>query len=743
MLRRQPAGKARFPDRSNRYVTIDPILDPLNDAQREAVLATRGPVLIIAGPGSGKTRVIAHRIAYLIDREGVPPYRVLAVTFTNKAAREMRDRVEGLLGEAARDVVLGTFHSVCARFLRIDGGRVGLGRGFNIYDEEDQQALMRRALNDLGLDPKQFHPRAVLSVISRAKSELTSPSAFKQSVRSYFEEVSARLYQRYQDLLAENNAVDFDDLIMKAVELLRDHADVREKFQQRFLHVLIDEFQDTNVAQYVLARQLAAGHGNICVVGDPDQSIYSWRSADIRNILNFERDYPAAKVVVLERNYRSTQRILNTAQAVIRASSHGRGRRLWTDRGEGLPIVTFEAADEVEEAEFVAAEILDAIRRGERKPGDFAVMYRTNAQSRAIEEAFIREGIPYRLVGGVRFYQRREVKDILAYLRLVYNPFDTLSFARIVNVPPRGIGVRTLEELERWAAESGVPVYTALHLLRDEAGPDARGGHPLTPRAAKALLGFLDLLDDLMRRASEVSLSTLLSDLLDRIAYRRYLLDQFDDGEDRWENVQELRTVAAEYDGLAPDAALPTFLENVALVSDVDELESVPNAVTLITLHAAKGLEFPVVFITGMEEGMLPHLRSFDDPAQMEEERRLCYVGITRAKEQLYLTRAFVRHVMGAGRHNPPSRFLKDIPDDVLAPRQPIQAEAAQLRERRFAPVEAAFAAGDRVRHARFGMGTVIQCRVTGEDQEVTVVFAEGIGVKRLLLSYAPLEKVG
>ncbi|MCL6646662.1 MAG: UvrD-helicase domain-containing protein, partial [Dehalococcoidia bacterium] len=514
-------------------MTTDAILDPLNDAQREAVLATRGPVLIIAGPGSGKTRVIAHRIAYLIDREGVPPYRILAVTFTNKAAREMRDRVEGLLGDAARDVVLGTFHSVCARFLRVDGGRVGLARGFNIYDEEDQQALMRRALNDLGLDPKQFHPRAVLSVISRAKSELASPAAFKQSVRSYFEEVSARLYQRYQDLLAENNAVDFDDLIMKTVELLRDHPDVREKYQQRFLHVLIDEFQDTNVAQYVLARHLAGGHGNICVVGDPDQSIYSWRSADIRNILNFERDYPGAKVVALERNYRSTQRILDTAHAVIRVSPHHRERRLWTDRGEGLPVVTFEAADEIEEAEFVAAEIRAAVERGERKPGDFAVMYRTNAQSRPLEEAFIREGIPYRLVGGVRFYERREVKDVLAYLRLVYNPFDTVSFARVVNVPPRGIGARTLEELERWAAERDVPLYTALHLLR---GEQASGGHPLTPRAAKALLSFLDLLDELMARANEVSLSTLLSDLLDRIAYRRYLLDQFEDGEDRWEN---------------------------------------------------------------------------------------------------------------------------------------------------------------------------------------------------------------
>ncbi len=720
-------------------MTTDAILDPLNDAQREAVLATRGPLLIIAGPGSGKTRVIAHRIAYLIDREGVPPYRILAVTFTNKAAREMRERVEGLLGEAARDVVLGTFHALCARFLRVDGGRVGLHRGFAIYDEDDQQALMRRALNHLGLDPRQFHPRAVLSVISRAKSELASPAAFKQSVRSYFEEVSARLYERYQDLLAENNAVDFDDLIMKTVELLREHPDVREKYQQRFLHVLIDEFQDTNVAQYVLARQLAGGHGNICVVGDPDQSIYSWRSADIRNILNFERDYPAAKIVTLERNYRSTQRILDTAHAVIRVSPLHRERPLWTDRGAGPPIVTYEASDEIEEAEFVAAEILDAIRRGERKPGDFAVMYRTNAQSRAIEEAFIREGIPYRLVGGVRFYERREVKDVIAYLRLLYNPFDTLSFARVINVPPRGVGPRTLEELERWAAERGVPLYTALHLLR---GEHASGGHPLTPRAAKALLSFLDLLDELMTRASEVSLSTLLTDLLDRIEYRRYLLEQFDDGEDRWENVQELRTVAAEYDGLSPEAALPTFLENVALVSDVDNLESTPNAVTLITLHAAKGLEFPVVFITGMEEGVLPHQRSFDDPAQLEEERRLCYVGITRAKEQLYLTRAFRRHVMGVGKHNPASRFLKDIPEEALATREPVQQEAARLAERRFVPAEAVFAAGDQVRHARFGVGVVIQCKVTGEDQEVTVAFHEGIGVKRLLLSYAPLEKV-
>jgi len=750
------------------------ILSDLNPAQREAVQQTSGPLLILAGPGSGKTRVIAHRIAYLIAEEGVHPYRIVAVTFTNKAARELRDRVRGLLGEGADALMLGTFHAVCARILRTDGGVIGIERGFAIYDDDDQQALMRRVLEELAVDPRKFAPRALLSAISRAKSELATPRAFLASVHDYFGEVAARAYERYQALLEENNALDFDDMIMRTVDLLREVDSVREKYQQRLLHVLIDEFQDTNIAQYQLARLLAGGHGNICVVGDPDQSIYSWRSADIRNILNFERDYPGAKVVYLEQNYRSTQTILDSAHAIIAANQRRKEKNLWTERGAGEPIVVYEAYDDAEEAEFVTAEVQELLKDGAHRTADVAVMYRTNAQSRELEEAFIREQIPYRLVGGTRFYERKEVKDIIAYLRLAHNPFDRVSFDRVVNVPPRGIGSKTLDELQRWAGERDLPPYTALQVMAEEAGGSKleAGDRPasslqplaskLAPRSVAALLLFLDLINGLIEQAKTKSVSGVTRSVLERTNYRRYLLDQFEDsGEERWENVEQLLTLAAEYDGLDPEASLAQMLEDVALVSDVDTYDERADGVTLITLHAAKGLEFPVVFIVGMEEGVLPHIRSFDDPNQLEEERRLCYVGITRAKERLYLVRAFRRYLMGASMHHPASRFLKDLPEELLVSRRTIADEAAALRERvphlaalrsragatrdprPATPSDAVFAAGDHVRHDRFGEGVVVSCVVTPSDQEVTVAFVGGAGVKKLLLSYAPLERVG
>jgi DNA helicase-2/ATP-dependent DNA helicase PcrA len=752
------------------------ILSDLNPPQREAVQHARGPLLILAGPGSGKTRVIAHRIAYLIAHEDVHPYRIVAVTFTNKAARELRNRVAGLLGEGGDGLMLGTFHAVCARILRVDGGAIGVDRSFAIYDDDDQMALMKRVLEDLSIDPRKFAPRAILSTISKAKSELASPRAFAASVRDYFGEIVARAYERYQALLEENEAVDFDDMIMRAVELLREHEPVRDKYQQRFLHVLIDEFQDTNVAQYVLARQLAGGHGNICVVGDPDQSIYSWRSADIRNILNFERDYPDAKTVYLEQNYRSTQNILDSAHAVIAANERRKEKNLWTEQGAGEPVVIYEAYDDIEEADFVASEAQALLARDAR-PSDIAVMYRTNAQSRALEETFVQEHIPYRLVGGTRFYERREVKDVIAYLRLVHNPFDRVSFERVVNVPARGIGAKTLEELTRWAGARGVPAYSALQMLaRDAEVRDPKlevaGGDieprtsnievpppKLAQRSVAALLAFLDLLNTLIEDAKSRSAADLTAAVLERTNYRRYLLDQFEeDGEERWENVEQLLTLAAEYDGFEPEAALPQFLEDVALVSDQDTYDERSDAVTLITLHAAKGLEFPVVFIVGMEEGVLPHMRSFDDPAQLEEERRLCYVGITRAKERLYLVRAFRRHFM-------------DLPDELIVGRKSVEDEAAELRGRVPALArlregrgslrpgsgqagvagrgggsdgeaqDALFAAGEHVRHERFGEGIVVSCVVTPSDQEVTVAFKGGAGVKKLLLSYAPLER--
>ena len=763
------------------------ILRDLNAAQLEAVQHTQGPLLILAGPGSGKTRVIAHRIAYLISHDEVPAYRIVAVTFTNKAAREMKNRVVALLGPAADSLSLGTFHSVCARILRIEGEAIGIERGFTIYDDSDQQSLMRHVLEELAVDPKKFAPRAVLSTISRAKSELASPAAFSASVRDYFGEVVARAYERYQALLLGQNALDFDDLIMRAVGLFRESDSVREKYQERYLHALVDEFQDTNIAQYVLARQLADGHGNICVVGDPDQSIYSWRAADIKNILNFERDYPQAKVIYLEQNYRSTQNILDSARAVIAGNRERKEKNLWTEHGAGEPLVVFEAYDDGEEADFVAAEVRALLRDGSHQRGDIAIMYRTNAQSRVLEETFIREQIAYRLVGGTRFYSRREVKDIVAYLRLIYNPLDRPSFERVVNVPARGIGGKTLEQLERWAEGLGLPVYSALQLLAEEREPQAL---KLASRSINALLAFLELLNGLIEEAKTKPLSELLAAVLERTGYRKFLLDEFEgageerlpDGEERWENIQQLLTLAAEYDGLEPETALPQFLERAALASDADEYDEGAQAVTMITLHAAKGLEFPVVFIVGMEEGVLPHVRSFDDPAQLEEERRLCYVGITRAKERLYLVRAFRRFLMGTSLRNPPSRFLKDLPQELIVGRRPVAASAGRGGRRQFAgfgsaaqtgggraastqlgggrdeprpdgrlsgldsqptaPTDTAFAAGDMVRHDSFGDGIVVSCVVTSSDQEVTVAFKGQTGLKKLLLSYAQLEKV-
>ncbi len=744
--------------------SADHILEDLNPPQREAVTAVNGPVLILAGPGSGKTRVIAHRIAYLVLSEEVPPWRIASVTFTNKAAREMRDRVVAHLGDDARDLVLGTFHSICARWLRIEGQHVGLDRSFNIYDDADQMTLMKRVAESLNIDTRRIKERAILSTISQAKSELISPSDYASTTRDYYTEVVARAYERYQQLLSENSAVDFDDLIVKVVELLRDHAPSREKYQDRFLHVLVDEFQDTNVAQYQLARLLAARFGNICAVGDPDQSIYSWRSADIRNILNFERDFPSAKIVLLEQNYRSTQNILDAAHAVISGSRERKQKSLWTKQGSGEPITVYEAYDETDEAEYVGNEIAGHIGTN-YELADFAVMYRTNSQSRALEEALIRRGLRYQLVGGTRFYERREVKDIIAYLRLVQNPYDIVSFERVVNVPGRGIGAKTIEQLERWAERIGVPIYTALQILDQQQRGKVRDDiahmerHPVGTRQATALSGFLEMLDELIDVAAKNNVSTLINGLLERSGYRQHLLKKFEEDEalERWQNVEELRNVAADYDALAPGHGLVSFLEDVALISDADtieERESGGGKITLITLHSAKGLEYPVVFMIAMEEGVLPHMRAFDDPAQMEEERRLCYVGMTRAKERLYLLRAFRRYSNGMSQHNPASRFLKDVPSSLVshpvtegaaapAQRGSMRYGAAVARdERPLIPDDAVFTGGERVRHPRFGEGVVVGCIVKGDDQEITVAFKGETGIKKLMLSFAPLERL-
>ncbi len=753
-----------------------PILAPLNPRQREAVERADGPLLIIAGPGSGKTRVIAHRVAYLISEQRVHPRRILAVTFTNKAAREMRDRVFALVGrERAEDITLGTFHAVCARTLRIDGEQIGVPRTFTIYDDADQIAAVKQVMKDLTLDTHRIAPRAVLAAISRAKSELQGPRQFAALVADYFQEVTSRVFVRYQELLEQNSALDFDDLLNKTVELFQERPEVLEKYARRYLHVHIDEFQDTNIAQYVLAKQWASHHRNICVVGDPDQSIYTWRAADIRNILNFEHDFPDATVVILDQNYRSTQAILDSAHGVIAVNKQRKEKNLWTENDPGAPIVVHEAYDEEDEAAFVAEKV-QRLAKAEKLPlRGFAVMYRTNAQSRPLEEAFVHRNIPYRLVGGTRFYERREVKDLLAYLRLVHNPFDSVALMRVINVPPRGIGSRTLAELTRWAGEQSIPVYAALQLIADaerdapespvrpepvEGRADAIS-HPFSTRTVGALLRFLALANELIAVAKTASLSALLDAIIDRTGYREYLLGEdkggVSDGEERWENVQELRAVAVQYDELKPEQALPSFLEDAALITDVDEYDEKADAVTLITLHAAKGLEFPAVFIVGLEEGLLPHMRSLDsgDSAQLEEERRLCYVGMTRAEAHLYLVRAFRRSFGG---HNPPSRFLADIPVDLTAQSERVAAPTFcpsryrygtrdRVGAHRDAPSgEAAptdtFAAGDHVRHAKFGDGIVVSCQPSGSDYQVVVAFQGEAGIKKLLLSFAPLERV-
>ncbi|MDP6782475.1 MAG: UvrD-helicase domain-containing protein, partial [Dehalococcoidia bacterium] len=633
------------------------ILAGLNSAQREAVETASGPLLIIAGPGSGKTRVIAHRIAYLIGVRDVHPRRIMAVTFTNKAAGGLRERLDGLLGAGVGELTLGTFHSICSRILRVDGEAIGVERNFVIYDDDDQLSVVKQGLVEVGVEPRRFSPRGVLNAISAAKSQFLSPHELPN--RSFADEVARRAYERYEALLTRSHALDFNDLLLKVVKLFQNEPDVLAKYQARYVHLLVDEFQDTNITQYQFAKLLGAKGRNICVVGDPDQSIYGWRFADIRNILSFEQDFPDARVVVLGQNYRSTQTILEVASHIIVANRQRKPKELWTENPVGNPVSLLVADTEDEEARMVAAEI-ERLQNDGVALRECAVMYRTNAQSRVVEEAFLRFGIPYKLVGAVRFYHRREVKDVLAYLRLLQNPQDTVSLLRVINLPPRGIGNRSQEEIAAWAQAEGVSIYEVLQKLKERV----QGGEPspLSPRVTRALLEFLDMLKGLRQAAQELDVSPLLHSVLERTGYEDFIRAA-DDGEERWDNIQELRSVAEDY---PPGEGLTDFLEKVGLVSDVDNLNEATEGVTLITLHQAKGLEYDVVFIVGAEDGVLPHFRSFPDPDQMEEERRLCYVGVTRARHHLYLLRACHRSLAGMSLSNPPSRFLDDVPGHLL-----------------------------------------------------------------------------
>ncbi len=723
------------------------ILADLNPPQRDAVGAPDGPLLILAGPGSGKTRVITHRVAYLVKVRGVKPYRIMAVTFTNRAAREMSERLKQLIPSALDDLTLGTFHAICARILRRDGQAIGIPPGFVIYDDDDQTSLIKRSLKELNLDPKQYAPAAVATAISAAKARLQSPAEILQHGRSYFDEITGRVYEHYEALLNESHALDFDDLLMKTVQLFRTSAETLERYQSRYLHVLVDEFQDTNVVQYELVKLISGKHRNICVVGDPDQSIYSWRHADLRNILSFERDYPDARIILLEQNYRSSKTILDAASGVISLNKQRKPTKLWTENDPGQPVSVVETYNEQDEAQFVVSEIEQLVEQGEAALGEIAVMYRTNAQSRVIEEAFIRYGTPYRLVAGTRFYERREVKDVIAYLRLIQNPDDNVSLLRVINVPQRGIGEQTQAKLASWAREQGLSIFQTLRKMSATIKQEPRAQLPFSTHICRQLIDFLRLMEELITQCPQIKLVELFDMLIDRSNYKKHVLAE-PQGDERWESVLELRTVAGDYGDIKPPEGLAAFLEGVALVSDVDSLEVGAAAVTLITLHQAKGLEFPVVFMVGMEEGLLPHFRSLDDPDQMEEERRLCYVGITRAKRKVYLVRAFRRTLMGRTMVSAPSRFLSDIPASIANVKAAWQGEEERITQavyswnRPVAPqqVTTEFKAGERVHHEQFGNGIVVSYKVLKDDAEVVVAF--NAGVKKLLLSFARLEKI-
>ncbi|HIQ04633.1 MAG TPA: DNA helicase UvrD [Anaerolineae bacterium] len=751
------------------------ILAQLNEQQQRAVTAIEGPVLVLAGPGSGKTRVLTHRIAYLVRECGITPYHIMAVTFTNKAAREMRARTERLLGMAGgmRGLTLGTFHGICARWLRHDAEQIGIPRDYVIYDSADQLSLVRAVLKELNLDDKLYRPQAVLVHISRTKSELITPA--KYEAQTYWQEVAGRVYERYQELLRANHALDFDDLLLEAVRLLREVPEVQERCQQRYKHILVDEFQDTNMAQYELISLLGRSAHSVFVVGDEDQSVYGWRGADYRNVQRFREDFPDVRTILLERNYRSTQTILDTANAVIARNLRRVPKKLHTDKGHGPLIRVFEAYNESEEGSFVCDEIARLHAQGLASPGECAIMYRTNAQSRAIEEAFLHRNLPYKLVGATRFYERKEIKDALAYLRVIHNPNDNISLQRIVNTPTRGIGSRTLAQLNAWTAQMGLSLYDGIRVLAGDLMLAQETSPPFNKRNADALLRFYQLLSSWIAAKEELTVAQLLDRVLDESRYAEVLRDGTEEGEERWANLQELRTVAAVYDEVPRDQALSMFLEEVALVSDQDDVPEDSDVPTLMTLHTAKGLEFRVVFIIGLEEGIIPHSRSYEDPESLEEERRLFYVGITRAKERLYLIHTFRRSLYGYTEVREPSRFLKDIPN-TLVEGQGVQSriESARAAVRRAASwdayaqreaqtgagesasvywsprepqaeklpaTEPQFAAGVRVRHPLFGEGTVISSKLADGDEEVTVAFP-GKGVKRLLVSFARLEKI-
>lgn len=733
---------------------MNPIFDTLNDRQCEAVKHTEGPLLITAGAGSGKTKVLTCRIAHLLEL-GVAPYRILAITFTNKAAKEMKERVTNLVGAQADSIWLSTFHSFCAKLLRFEiDGFHGYTRNFTIYDSSDQLVLVKDCLKKLNLDDKQFMPRSVLGTISSAKNVLMDAKAFAAKASDFYEQKVADVYALYQEKLRENNAVDFDDLLFLAVRLLQEKEDVREKYQSRFQYILVDEYQDTNHAQYALTKILAARWRNICVVGDADQSIYAWRGADIRNIIDFTRDYPDAASIKLEQNYRSTKTILHAANAVIDNNESRPKKTLWTENPAGNKIIHYQAQTEHDEADYIAGVIYNRHEISHEPYGDMAILFRTNAQSRVLEEKLMRYAIPYTMVGGTKFYDRKEIKDVLAYLRLLYNPEDSLSLTRIINVPKRNIGATTMEHVAAYAEEQGISLFEALSST-DEI--------PVTKRARTSLENFAAMIFDLLNDIEGKDVLSLIETVIKQTGYGDMLDKEAEhdpQGESRKENVGEFLSVAKDYMDSNPDGNLQDFLENVALVSDVDDFESSDSKVTLMTLHAAKGLEFPVVFLTGLDEGLFPHSRTLLDPSQVEEERRLAYVGITRAERQLYVTNAITRTMYGRISAYMPSRFLAEIPPQLM---EDYHRKSAMPQSRTTAvpgkqrvsiltkPVASSlpkkhavtdtFAKGDKVRHKIWGIGTVLDVIGEGPNMQMKIQFPTK-GVRQVVVKYAPLEKI-
>ena len=755
---------------------MHPLLQELNEPQRDAAQTTEGPVLILAGAGSGKTKALTHRIAYLVAEKHVRPMEILAVTFTNKAAGEMRGRVLKLLNQDPANRTyfpyIGTYHSICMRLLRREATEIGLPSNFIIFDSTDSASAIKRAIKQAGIDDKQFTPNMIHGLISSAKNELVGPQNYARLAVGRAQEAAARVYPLYQAVLKEAGALDFDDLIYETVRMLKKYPILLEKYQQQFQYIMVDEYQDTNHAQYQITKLLSATHGNLCVVGDDWQSIYSWRGANFQNILDFEKDYPAATIIKLEQNYRSTKNILDAAHAIITKNVTRSDKKLWTEAGAGEGITVFNVYNEVQEGETIVRKI-EELRLGERRElYDFAVLYRTNAQSRSLEEAFLRYNIPYKIVGGTRFYERKEIKDALAYLRFIYQPDDIISFGRIINLPPRGLGDVSLQRLDQYRVTHQMGLMQALRQADQVPG--------LQTRAVNALQGFALLIDGLRVEMEKLAVAPLLDIVLKRTGYLGYLDDGSVTAGDRIENVKELLSVAATYDELL----LEGFLEEIALIADLDNYSESSNAVTLMTLHAAKGLEFPVVFMPGMEEGIFPHSRSLFEAEQMEEERRLCYVGMTRAKERLYLLYSNSRLLYGSTNHNPPSRFILEVPVELqsdgsahgaaargyLDSSTPFGAgsgfgggatahgagagswsvdayagnpsnmnQAAKAAERhRDELLELSLASGDKIDHAKFGEGIV-----SGVDgDEVTAVFA-GVGSKKLSLSFAPIRKIG